>query len=158
MSTKWALKGIVAAALAAVVTTGFTAQETRNLLVSATIPGGCALSLSGPMSFGNLNVASGSDETKSVTVTFKCAVGNTVSNFTVAGENDGSFTGSMLGNATAETLPYTITWTQPALPYTGTGFSGTGVTVQLNGLIRNVDYVSRSPDTYSQNVVVAILY
>lgn len=162
MSTNWALKGLLAGAIAAAASTGFTAgQDSKVLNVSATIAGGCVLSLSGPMAFGNLNLTGNADETKDVTATYHCATGQSVlaGGFVVGGSTSGTFVGSMtaLGSGNTDTIPYTIGWTQPG-QYDGDGFASAGQSVTLHGLITHGNFITKKPDTYAQNVVVAINY
>lgn len=157
--SKFAVKGIIAAVLAVVTSAGITAQETASLSVSARIQGGCVLFTSGAMAFGDLNMGSTANETKQVTATYKCAVGNTVTSFTVAGETDGSYSGIMTSQTTGvtDTIPYTITWSNPA-SYAGQGFNGAGQSVVLNGTILNSDYMSKAPASYAHSVLLAINY
>lgn len=159
--SKFAFRGIVAASLAVVASLGFSAQETRTLAVTATIPGTCVLSISGPMAFGELNMmaASGTSETHRVTATYKCAVGQTVSSFTVAGSTTGTYVGTMRGLSpnNSDILPYTLTWTDPGT-YTGVGFNTTGQQVVLSGAVAQTDYISKKPDSYADSVVIAINY
>lgn len=153
-----AVKGIVAAALALAASAGFSAQEARTLAVSATIAGGCTLVTSGPMAFGNLNMTGTGDEVKQVTVTYKCATGITVSSFSVGGDVDGSFAGTMsaLTTGLTDTVPYSIAWTPPG-PYAGQGFGpAVGQNVVLTGTIANADYITKATGSYAQNVTLAI--
>jgi hypothetical protein len=152
--SKTLAKAIAGAAILAAASAAFPAQEARTMLVTATIPGGCTLTTP-PMGFGTLNVAAGTDETKVVTATYKCAVGITVTSFTVGASATGTFSGVMTGaGTTPDTIPYTITWTPPAA-FDGTGFV-TGKSVDLTGTIRGADYIAKRPDNYSQSVTVAI--
>jgi hypothetical protein len=144
---------ILGAAILAAASTSFAATEARTLLVTATIPGGCTLTTT-PMAFGILNVAGTTDETKTATATIKCALNISASGFTVGGSPSGTFTGSMVGAVTAQTMPYTITWTDPGT-YVGQGFA-TGKDVTLLGTIRNADFTSKSPDNFAQSVIVSI--
>lgn len=153
--SKFVRRAIVAATLAVVTSAGFSAQEARTLSVTATIPGTCVMTTT-PMAFGTLNMAASTAETQTATVTYKCASGLTVTNFTVAGLNTGSFSGTMTGlGPTPDTIPYSITWTPP-LAYAGEGFNVTGKQVTLNGRIENADYINKKPDSYSHSVVLAI--
>lgn len=160
--SKSLVKGVLAAALAVGMSASYGQQTASAALsVTATIQGGCVLSLSGPMAFGDLDVTSTANETKSVTVSFACATGESVTNFTVGGENDGSYSDSMAHNtlpaAPANAIPYTIAWTQPALPFAGAGF-GAPVNVVLNGTILNANYISKPSGSYSDSVIVAVNY
>jgi spore coat protein U-like protein len=160
--SKMAIKGIIAAVLAVANVAGFTAQETATLQVTARIAGGCVLSTSGPMAFGDLSLTSGANEVKQVTVTYRCAAGQTVSSFTVAGENDGLYSAAMVNQntgaaASTDTIPYTITWTNPA-PYTSTAGFAAGQNVILTGTIVNADYMSKAPGNYAHSVLLAINY
>jgi hypothetical protein len=158
--SKFAVRGIVAAVLAVATSAGFTAQETSTLSVTARIQGGCVLSTSGPMAFGDLNMAATSgSEKKEVIATYKCATGQTVSSFTVGGEAGGTFSGAISsGNSgSADTIPYTITWTNPGT-YAGQGFSSAGKSVTLTGTILNGDYISKPPGNYAGAVLLAINY
>jgi len=157
--SKLLVQGVVAAAIAVVTSVGFAAQEARTLSVTATIPGTCVLTTSGPMAFGTLDVSATTNETHTVTATYKCATGLTVSSFTVAGAAAGPFVGAMVGltPGNTDTVPYSITWTAPD-PYLGEGFNVVGKQVVLTGTIQNADYISKKPDSYSHSVVLAINY
>ena len=152
-------KALLAAALAAGATASFTAQEARTLSVTATIQGNCILTTT-PMAFGNLNMSGAvAQETAQATVNYKCATGVTASNFMVGGENDGSYSGEMVGLSTGntDTIPFTITWSQPAT-YPGQGFGVAGVTVQLTGTTLYEQYKSKQPGNYAKTVIVSIDY
>lgn len=146
-------KALVGAAVLAAASTTYAATEARTLLVTATIPGGCTLTTT-PMAFGILNVAGTTDETHTAQATIKCALNVSASGFTLGGSTSGTFDGVMTGLATGQTLPYNIRWTDPGT-YVGQGFA-TGKTVDLFGTIRNADFVTKSPDNFSQSVVVSI--
>jgi len=150
---KTLVKGLVGAAVLAAASSTFALQEARTLLVTATIPGGCTLTTT-PMAFGTLNVAAGTDETHTATASYKCAVGTTVTQFSVGGSTTGTFNGIMTGAATTDAIPYSITWTPPA-PFAGKGFV-VGNDVTLNGLVKGTDYIAKSPDNYAQSIIVAI--
>jgi hypothetical protein len=79
--------------------------------------------------------------------------------FVVGGSTGGSFTGSMAGLSTGNTdvIPYTINWTPPSR-YDGDGFASLGQAVTLHGTIAHANYITKRPDAYAQNVVVAINY
>jgi spore coat protein U-like protein len=153
------LKGLAGVAVLASASTAFTAQEARTLAVTATIPGGCTLVLSGPMAFGTLDVSSANNETHIVNATYQCASGVPVLSFTVGGLTSGPFSGAMRGLSptNTDTIPYTISWTAPAA-FTGTGFGPTGASrvVELDGLVLNQNYISKRADSYADAVVVAI--
>jgi len=157
--SKMVIQGVLAAALAAVTSVGFAAQEARTLSVTATIPGTCVLITSGPMAFGTLDVGATTNETHTVTATYKCATGLTVSSFQVGPSTTGTFAGAMVGltPTNTDTIPYVINWTPPA-PYAGQGFAVTGQQVILTGTILNSDYISKKPDSYAHSVVLAINY
>lgn len=157
--SKMVIQGVVAAAIAAVSSVGFAAQEARTLAVTATIPGTCVLLTSGPMAFGTLDVGATTNETHQVTATYKCATGLTVSSFQVGPSTTGTFAGAMVGltPTNTDTIPYVITWTPPAA-YAGEGFAVTGKQVVLTGTILNSDYISKKPDSYAHSVVLAINY
>lgn len=157
--SKWQFKGVIAALVAAAATTAYTAQENRTLSVTATIPGACTLTTSGPMAFGNLDMSSSGNETKQVTVTYKCATGLNVSSFTVGGSNTGTYAGVMTGltPGNTDTLPYSLTWTPPAA-YAGQGFAVAGQQVTLTGTVLNGNYISKQPDSYAHSVVLSINY
>ena len=151
---------LLAAALAAGASAGFSAQqEARALSVTATNQGNCTLTTP-PKSFGNLNMSgTSSQETATATVNYKCANGVTASNFTVGASNTGSYTGVMTGLSTGNnsTIPFTIKWTEPAT-YVGQGFGVDGQTVQLTGTTQYDDYKSAQPGNYATTVIVAIDY
>ena len=157
--SKMMIQGALAAALALVTSAGFAAQEARTLSVTATIPGTCVLITSGPMAFGTLDVGATTNETHTVTATYKCATGLTVSSFQVGPSTTGTFAGAMTGltPTNTDTIPYVINWTPPA-PYAGQGFAVTGQQVILTGTILNSDYISNKPDSYAHSVVLAINY
>lgn len=158
--TQAAAKAVLAVALAAGASAGFSAQqEARALSVTATIQGNCSLTTT-PMAFGNLNMSGTSaQETAQATVNYKCATGVTASNFTVGGSNTGSYTGAMTGlnSGNGDTIPFTITWTEPAA-YAGQGFGVAGQTVTLTGTTQYNDYKSAQPGNYATTVIVAIDY
>jgi len=147
------VKGLVGAAILAAASATFAATEARTLLVTATIPGGCTLTTT-PMAFGTLNVAGTTDETHTATATIKCALNISASGFTVGGSTTGTFNGTMVGAVTGQTMPYSITWTDPGT-YVGQGFA-TGKTVDRFGTIRNADFTTKSPDNFAQSVIVSI--
>lgn len=155
--SKMLIHGAVAAAIALVTSASFAAQETRTLAVTATIPGTCVLITSGPMAFGTLDVASTANETHTVTATYKCATGLTVSSFQVGPSTTGTFAAAMIGltPTNTDTVPYVINWTPPA-PYAGEGFAVPGQQVVLTGTILNSDYIGKKPDSYAHSVVLAI--
>lgn len=155
--SRFIIRGAIAAAIAASMSVGFAAQETRTLSVTATIPGTCVLITSGPMAFGTLDVASTANETHTVTATYKCATGLTVSSFQVGPSTIGTFAGAMSGltPGNTDTIPYVINWTPPA-PYAGEGFNVVGQQVVLTGTILNSDYIGKKPDSYAHAVVLAI--
>jgi hypothetical protein len=157
--SKSSASAAVAAVLVALTSAAYAAQEARTLSVTATIPGTCVLSTSGPMAFGTLNMASTTAETKDVVATYKCATGLTVSSFSVCGVTTGSFSGAMTGLSptNTDTIPYSISWTPPAA-YQGEGFAVTGRQVTLSGTIQNAAYISKTPDSYAHSVVLAINY
>ena len=157
--SKLAIRGVVAAVLACATSAGFSAQETRALSVTATIGGACTMITSAPMAFGNLDMSSSGNETKEVTVTYKCATGVTVSSFSVGGSTTGSYAGAMLGltAGNTDTIPYSIGWTPPAA-YPGAGFAVPGQQVVLTGTVLNASYISKRPDSYAHSVVLAINY
>ncbi|HEX2545740.1 MAG TPA: spore coat protein U domain-containing protein [Ramlibacter sp.] len=157
--SKWQFKGIIAALIAAGATATFSAQENRTLSVTATIPGACTLTTSGAMGFGELDMSSTGNETKQVTVTYKCATGLTVASFTVGGSNTGTYAGVMAGltPGNTDTIPYSLTWTPPAA-YAGQGFAVTGQQVTLTGTVLNGNYISKAPDSYAHSVVLSINY
>ena len=157
--SKLVIQGALAAAIAVVTSAGFAAQEARTLSVTATIPGTCVLLTSGPMAFGTLDVGSTANEIHTVTATYKCATGLTVSSFQVGPSTTGTFAGAMvaLTPGNTDTIPYVINWTPPA-PYAGQGFAVTGQQVQLTGTILNSDYIGKKPDSYAHSVVLAINY
>lgn len=158
--TQAVAKAILALALAAGASAGFTAgQEARTLTVSATIQGNCSLTTT-PMSFGNLNMSGTStQETAQATVTYKCANGVTASNFTVGGSITGSYSGVMtaLNTGNTDTIPFTITWTEPA-SYAGQGFGVPGQVVTLTGTTLYEQYKSAQPGNYAKTLTVSIDY
>src|SRR5205085_11156313 len=156
-----AAKAILAIALAAGACDGFSAptQEARALSVTATIQGNCVLTTT-PMAFGNLNMSgTATEEQASSTVNYKCANGVTVGNFSVGGSNTGLYSGAMLGlsSGNTDTIPFTITWTEPA-SYTGTGFGAPGQTVTLLGHALYEQYKSKQPGNYATTAIVAVDY
>jgi spore coat protein U-like protein len=157
--SKFAVKAIVGAALALASTAGFSVTESATLQVSARIGGGCVLSTSGPMAFGDLSLTSGANETKQVIVTYKCASGLNVSALSVGGETDGDFGGSMANTSgPSDTIPYSITWSAlAAAGYTSTGFANVK-NITLTGTILNADYNSKAPGNYAESVLLSINY
>jgi hypothetical protein len=155
--SNWLVRGCVATVLVAATSAGFTAQESRTLAVSATVPGGCTLTTSGPMAFGTLDMSSTANESKQVTATYKCATGITVGSFTVGGQTTGPFAGTMtaLSPTNTDTIPYSIAWTAPT-PYQGEGFAVVGKQVVLDGTVLNADYITKRPDSYANSVLLAI--
>ncbi|HEX2547836.1 MAG TPA: hypothetical protein VHL79_23335 [Ramlibacter sp.] len=155
--SKFAVKGIIAAVLAITASTGFTVTESTTLQVTARIAGGCVISLSGPMAFGDLSLTSGAAEVKQVTVTYKCANGILVSQLSVGGDTDGNFAGTMNNTSgVTDSINYDITW--PAtVSYTSTGFADIR-NVVLTGTIPNANYATKSPGNYAQSVPVSINY
>jgi spore coat protein U-like protein len=159
--SKFAVKGIIAAVLAVASSVGSAGTDSTTLVVSARIQGGCVLTTSGPMAFGDLNMAGTQAETKTVDVTYKCASGVQVHNFFVGGQSNSPYTDAMTSTSTTATIPYTISWTAPALDsYTApaAGFSDAGVKVTLTGTIALNDYLSKPAGSYSDSVVLHVNY
>ena len=155
--SKFAVKGIIAAAMALAASAAMTGQDTATLAVSARIQGGCTLVTSGAMAFGDLNMASTGPESKVVNATYRCASGVVVTSFTVGGVASGPYNDAMTSGTTTDTIPYSITWTAPS-SYTGTGFTAAGQTVALTGTIANSDYITKAPGSYADSVVLAVNY
>jgi spore coat protein U-like protein len=157
--SKFALKAIMGAALALASTAGFSVTESSTLQVSARIGGGCVLSTSGPMAFGDLSLTSNAAESKQVTVTYKCASGLNVSALSVGGDTDGSFDGTMANTSgPSDTILYTITWpAASAAAYTSTGF-GDVKNIVLTGTIPYANYSTKAPGNYAQSVLLSINY
>ena len=156
---KTSIRAIAAAALALAASTGFAADN-LSLNVTASVAAVCNLTLSGPMAFGALDPTSTANATASVTASYKCTKGTAVTSFTVDGGITGTYAGSMTGaGATPDSIPYTITWTNPTA-YTGGGL-GSAVaakTVSLGGTITNANYVNVKPDSYAGSVSIAVNY
>lgn len=153
------VQAILAIALAAGASSTFSGQEARALSVTATIQGNCTLTTT-PMAFGNLNMSGTTTEEQATsTVNYKCAIGVTASNFTVGGSNTGLYSGAMngLNTGNTDTIPFTITWTEPA-SYPGQGFGVAGTTVTLTGHAPYETYKSKQPGNYATTVIVAIDY
>lgn len=155
--SKFAVKGIMAAVLAAASSAGFTGTDSATLNVSARIQGGCVLTTSGALAFGDLNMGSTGPESKVVNATYRCASGVVVTSFTVGSSATGTYVDQMTSGTTSDTIPYTITWSVPG-SYTGTGFTAAGQTVALTGTIANADYITKAPGSYSDAVQLSVNY
>lgn len=156
---KTSIRAIAAAALALAASSGFAASDTATLNVTASVAAVCKLTLSGPMAFGALDPTSTANATASVTASYKCTKGTVTTSFTVNAQSTGTYSGTMTGAAaTPDSIPYTITWTDPAV-YTGLGMGAvTAGSVTLAGSITNSDYVNVKPDSYSGSVGIALNY
>lgn len=156
---KTSIRAIAAAALALAASSGFAASDTATLNVTASVAAVCKLTLSGPMAFGALDPTSAANATASVTASYKCTKGTVTTSFTVNAQSTGTYSGTMTGaTATPDSIPYTITWTDPAV-YTGLGMGAvTAGSVTLAGSITNANYVNVKPDSYSGSVGIALNY
>src|SRR4051812_14613738 len=108
--SKFVVKAVIAAVLAVASSVGTAGADSTTLVVSARIQGGCVLTTSGPMAFGDLNMAGTVAETKTVTATYKCASGVQVHNFFVGGQSASPYVDAMTSTSTSDTVPYTISW------------------------------------------------
>src|SRR5687767_8354089 len=102
--------------------------DTANMAVSASVPVACRLTTVPALSFGVLDqVAAPVVNPAVVNVQYKCTNGTAPTAFSVGGDTDGSFAGS-LSNGT-DTIAYTIGWTNPTTAGTGLGPTGTAIDV-----------------------------
>lgn len=147
---------IAAVALAAAASSVAFAADTQNLTVTATVSGTCKLTAVPAMSF-TLDPSVGGNAASTSAVQYKCNKGLAPTSFSVGGQSSGA-TGysSALTNASTDTIPYKITWTDPTGTGTGFGSGSTATTVTLNGAILAADYLNVSAGTYSQTVAVTI--
>lgn len=154
------VRAVAAAVLSLAAFSGFAASDTATLNVTASVAAVCKMSLSGAMGFGALDPTLTTDPTKTVTVTYRCTKGTVTTSFTVNAQSTGTYSGTMTGAGVgADTIPYTITWTDPA-PYTGAGLGSTitAGSVTLSGKILNADYVNVKPSNYTGSVGIALNY
>lgn len=156
------IRTVAATALAIGASGAFAATDTATLAVTASIAAVCKVTLSGPMAFGALDPTLTTDATKSVTASYQCTKGTPVTSFTVGGSSSGTYTSpvGMAGTGSnTDKIPFAIGWTTPAA-FTGDGLgaAGTARTVTLNGTIANADYVTKTPDSYSTSIGIAVNY
>ena len=153
--SKWVRRALASAAVFAA--TGALA-DTGTLAVSATISPTCKLTSVPPMSF-SLNPVTTANGTANSVVTYRCTKGTAPAGFTVGGGASpyASGTSPLKGTGTnTDTLPFSITWTNPTTAGTGLGTDQTPQQVTLSGTILNADFVNAAADTYSTNVAVVI--
>lgn len=159
MSKSHILRAAALAAVAFSMSGAHAATDTATMTVSASVAAICKVSLSSAMAFGPLDVTVTTDATKVVTASYQCTKGTAVTSFTVGGLTTGTYTNTMTSGTTADTIPFSIGWTNPAA-FTGAGMSSTAAktTVTLTGTIVNADYVNVTPASYTRDVSIAVNY
>jgi spore coat protein U-like protein len=147
-----------AVAIALVLTMGGMgfAADTNTLSVSANVVGTCKFNVAtSTLPFGALDPTSAADATASGSVTFWCTNG---ASFTVS-DDDGLYETGVNANrmrhATDVTqfIPYGLTLS----PTTGTGTGpSTPITLTIDGLISNANYVNAMAGDYADTVVITV--
>ncbi len=126
----------------------------NTLTVSANVVGTCKFnSATSTLAFGALDPSSVADATATGSTTFWCTKGAI---YTLS--NDGGLNNSggprMKHAALAEFIPYALTLTPSAA--TGSGPS-IPITLTIDGLISNADYVNASAGDYADTVVISVI-
>jgi len=153
LSTKNLRLAVLAAA--AVCAPAAFAGNNIDMNVQAVVVGTCRLVTVPNIDFGTLDQVNAPAVTPpAVNVTYRCTKNTAPATFTVGGDSDGSFAGS-LTNLT-DTIAYTITWTAPTTAGSGLGTGITPVNVALTGSIASGIYQNVSAGTYTQTVNIAI--
>ena len=153
------MRTLTTAFIAITLTTLFFASSAlaadQNLNVSARVVGHCAFNSTSNVDFGDLNQISADNATATGDLIFWCT--NNAS-YTLGDEDnpavgDGTFAGTLLAGTSADTIDYT-------LAYTNTTGSGAGKTSPITSVITanivNADYVNVEADTYTDIVTFTI--
>jgi spore coat protein U-like protein len=148
---------ILIVAIAMIAFSGLAlAADTNTVTVTANVVGTCKFtSATSTLAFGALDPSSAADGTAIATTTFWCTRNASYS----IGDNDGLHeSGPNLNRMqntldAAEYIPYSFSYN----PASGSGNGPAApITLTMNGLINNADYVNAASGAYSDTVVLSI--
>lgn len=128
---------------------------TQDLTVSATVTGTCRFDSASNVNFGTLDQSATANATATGDLVFWCTKGTlyTLGDETNPTVADGSFSGTLIGAGTSDTIAYTLAYTN----ISGTGGGKTAPTSSVvTATILNNDYVNVSADTYSDTVTFTV--
>ncbi|WBY03760.1 hypothetical protein PE066_09580 [Ramlibacter tataouinensis] len=158
------LARLAALTLAAVACGPSLAADNTTLNVSATVQGVCKLYTSATgaalgagtlaMAF-TLDPSVGGAATQTTDVFYKCTSGTSAIAIQLAGAGS-PYAGTLTGTGTAlgNSIPYSISWTNPATA--GAGFASDAQFVTLTGTIAAADYIAKLAGPYGQNVPLTL--
>ena len=149
--------GAVCAAVMLAATSALAA-DTQTMTVSAAVLGVCKFTSSAyTMTFTNIDPASVASATQTTTIGYKCTKNTGPAAITFAGGATGTIV-SLPGVGTpANTLPVTLSWTNPVTLGSGFGVASTPISFAVTGTITAANFSNAPADTYTTGVLVAIL-
>ena len=150
---KKVLMAVIAVAMVAMAGAAWAANS-NTLTVSATVNGACKFSsLTSTLSFNPLDPSVGNNVTATTTTAFWCTKGVAETISADLGTHASGGTRQMLDSVSGDLIPYTLSLTPDGNTNQG---PGSPRTLTIGGGIQGTDYISKTPGTYSDTVLLQI--